>query len=114
MHRHWGEGECGERGDGHDDTHHPAELLEQYACHARNHGQREEHGNHGECGCDNGNGNLLCGMHSRLLRRRPSFNVRRHVLQYHNGIVHDVTDGDGETRQGNHVERTTRSIQIDE
>src|SRR5574344_363788 len=40
--------------------------------------------------------------------------MRCHVLQHHNGIVHHITNSDGEARQGNHVERASCGIQIDE
>ena len=53
-------------------------------------------------------------MDGCLLRRRPSFDVGSDVFEHHNGIVHNITNGNGQTRKGNHVERTACGIQIDE
>ena len=111
---HWREREGGHRGNRHDDTHHPSELLEEHTRHTAHHRQREEHGNHGERRSNNGYSHLVRSVDGSLLRRRPSLDVRGDVFEHHNGIIHNVTNGDGQTRQGNHVERTACGIQIDE
>ena len=40
--------------------------------------------------------------------------MRSNILEHNDGIVHNVTDGNTQTRKRNHVERTARCIQIDE
>ena len=54
-------------------------------------------------------------MNRCLLRLGPSFNMGCHILKYHNGIVHHITDSNGETRERNNIQRTTvYNTQIDE
>ena len=77
-------------------AHHPAQLLEQHAGHTGNHRQREEHGNHRQCRSDYGNRHLVRSVNGRLLGIGTALDVRRDVLQHHNGIVHHHTDGYGE------------------
>ena len=36
------------------------------------------------------------------------------ILQYHDGIVHDHTDGDGERTERDDVDGTARQIEVDE
>ena len=111
---HWCEGKGGNGGNRHDDTHHPSELFEEHTRHTTDHCQREEHGNHGERRGNNRYCHLVRSVNGCLLRRRPSLNVGGDVFEHHNGIIHNVTDGNGQTRQGNHVERTACSIKINE
>ena len=83
-------------GDEHNGAHHPAQLLEQHAGHTGNHRQREEHGNHRQRRSDYGNRHLVRTVNGRLLGIGTALDVRRDVLQHHNGIVHHHTDGYGE------------------
>ena len=45
-------------------------------------------------------------MYCGTLGARAALNVCCNVLEYHNGVVHHVTDGDAQTRQRNRVQRT--------
>ena len=94
---HWCEGECRSSRYSHDDTHHPTQLLEEHTCHTRNHGQWEEHTYHGECRSDNRDRHLVGTMNSSLLRVTTLLNMVCDVLQYYDGIIDDVTDGDTQT-----------------
>ena len=112
---HGGERKGRDGRDGHDDAHHPAQLMEQHTRHAADHGQWEEHGNHGEGRGDDGDGHLVGGMDGCLLGFRTALDVSGHVLQHHDGIVHHVTDGDGEAGERNDVQRTAvDDAQVDE
>ena len=106
--KHRREREGGHGGNDHDDAHHPAQLLEEYTRHARDHRQGEEDGDHRQRGSDDGDGHLVRAVHSRLRRRRAALNVRRDVLQDHDGVVHHHTDGDGERGERDDVDRVAR------
>ncbi len=51
-------------------------------------------------------------MDCRLFRVGTTFDMSGDILKHHYGIVDDATDGNGETRHGNHVQGTASSIQI--
>ena len=112
KHRRQREGSHG--GNDHDDAHHPAQLFEEHAGHARDHRQGEEHGDHRQRGGDDRDGHLVCAMYSRLRRRRAALDVGRNVLQDHDGVVHHHTDGDRKRRERDDVDRVARDGQIDE
>ena len=96
----------------HDDADDPSELLEHETCHTLDHGQREEHGKHCQCRRDYRDTHLLGRMHRRLLWLRTSLQMCRDVLQHHDGVVHDHTDGDRESRHRHDVEGVACSPQI--
>ena len=101
-------------GDGKDDAHHPAQLAEHHAGHSLNHRKRQEHGKHGERRGNNGDCHLVSGVNGRLLRVGSAFDVGGSILEHHNGIIDHQTDGDGETRERDDVERAVAQQQIDE
>ena len=111
---HWGERQGRSGRNDHDDTHHPAQLLEEHTRHARHHGQWEEHADHGQGRSDNRDGHLVRTMDGCLLGLRTAFDVVGHVLEHHNGIIHHVADGYRKTRQRNHIDRRAHHSQVDE
>ena len=65
---HRGEREGAGCRDGHDDTHHPTQLLEEHTRHTRHHRQWEEHSNHRQRRSNHGDSHLIRCMDSRLFR----------------------------------------------
>ena len=53
-------------------------------------------------------------MNGCLLRLRTTLNMCRNILQDHNSIIHHITDSDGQTGHGNHVQGTACDIEVDE
>ena len=51
-------------------------------------------------------------MHGRLLGFLAPFQVRGHVLQDHDGIVHHHTNGNGQSRHRDDIQRITRCQQV--
>ena len=92
---HRNQGQSTGSGHNHDDGHDPTQLLEHHASRAFDHGQRQEHGQHGQGGSDNRKRHFLRGMHGGFLRLLAAFDVGRDVFQDHDGIVHNHTDGNG-------------------
>ena len=98
----------------HDDGDHPTELPEHDTRHARHERKRQEHGNDRQCRHDDRQPHLVGTVYGRLLGRRALFHVGGDILQYHDGIVHDHTDGDGERTERDDVDGTARQIEVDE
>ncbi len=99
-------------GDDHHDGHHPAELAEEYAGHAGDEGQREEHRYKCQRGRDDRYGHLVGAVHGGLLRIGAALDVRRHVLEHHDGVVHHHTDGYRQGRERHDVQRVARGVEI--
>ena len=53
-------------------------------------------------------------MYGSLLGIAPALDVRRDILQYHDSIVDDHTDGDGERGERYDVQRVPRDEEVDE
>ena len=51
-----------------------------------------------------GNGHLVRGMYRCLLRFGTPFNMGRYILEYHNGVVHHVTNSNRETRERDDIQ----------
>ena len=111
-HRHKGEG--GGSGHDHDDGHDPAELLEHDAGHTGNHGQGQEHAEHRQGGRHYGDCHLGSAVHGCLLGFLAPFKMAGDVLEHHNRIVHDHTDGNRKRRHRYDVEGVAGCKQIDE
>ena len=111
---HGGEGKRRYGRYGEDHTHHPTQLLEHDTHHTASQGHGEEHGNHGERRGHYRDGHLIGGMDGGLLGVGTTLDMRGHVLEHHDGIVDHHTDGDRETGQRNHIERTVGNGQVDE
>ena len=101
---HWCESQRRSGRYGHDDTHHPTQLLEEHTGHTRHHGQWEEHTNHGQRRSHDRDGHLIGTMYGRLLRIGTTFDVVGDILQDDDCIIHHITDSDAQTRERNHVE----------
>ena len=111
---HRNEGEGSDSGDDHDDAGDPSELLEHDSGHTLDHGQRHEHGKHGQCGSDDGYTHLLGRMHGSFLRLCTTLKMRRDVLKHHNGIVDHHTDGYGQGGHRDNVQCVACSPEIHE
>ena len=110
QHGHQGESRRG--GHDHDDAHNPAQLPEHDTRHAIDHGKRQEHAQHGEGGCNNGNTHLGGAVHGGFLGFLSTLDVGSHILQYHNGIVHHHTHGNGQGAHGDDIQGVTRKEQV--
>ena len=89
---------CGS-GDAYHDGNNPAEFLHEDTHHAGQHGEGDEYGHKHKGGGDNGGPYLVGGTDSRFAWRFTAFYVFGDVLQHHNGVVHNHTDGNGERSQ---------------
>ncbi len=101
-------------GDDHHDADHPSQLAEEHSRHAGDERQREEHGYQRQRGGYYRDGHLVGAVDGRLFRVGAAFYVRRHVLEHHDGVVHHHTDGDGQCRQRDDVQRVAGGVEVDE
>ena len=96
------------------DGNNPTELAEEDTRHTRNHRKWQEHSNDNKRSGNNREPHLVGSVDSCLLRLRASLDMRSDVLEYHDGIVNDHTDGERECRERYDVERRARSKEVDE
>ena len=89
------------RRDADHDRHDPAQLAEEDTGHARHHRQRQEHGDDHQRGGDDRQPHLVGGVDGGLLGTRSPLDMGRNVLQHHDGVIDDHTDGDRERRERN-------------
>ena len=102
------------RRDADDDRDDPAQLAEEDARHAGDHRQRHEDRDDDERRGDDREPHLVGGVDGGLLRVRAALDMRRNVLQNHDGVVDHHTDGDGERTERDDVDGTARQIEVDE
>ncbi len=69
---------------------------------------------HTTIGGDDRQPHLVGGVDGRLLGIRTALDVGGDVLEHHDGVVDDHTDGDGERRERDDVERRPCGEQVDE
>ena len=77
------------------DRHNPSEFMEHDTRHTIEHRQRYEHSHEHEGGSDDRYPYFVRRIDSRLMRVFTTFDVAGDILQDHDGIVHNHTDGDG-------------------
>ena len=109
-HRDQGQGRG--RGNDHDDADDEAQLLEHNTGHTGHHGQREEHAEHRQGRRNNGDTDLRRAVDGCFLRFLTPFEVRRHILQDHDGIVHDHTDCNGQCGHRDDVQGVARRKEV--
>ena len=106
--------QSGGRGDDHDDCHDPTKLLEHDAGHAGSHRKRQEHAEHGQSRCNDGNTHFGSSMDGGLLRFLTPFKMGGDVLKNHDRIIHNHTDRYGERGHRNDVQGVAGGKKIDQ
>ena len=102
------QGQGVDRGNRHRDGNGDGELLVELAGNAAHGGHRHEHGDQRQRGRNDRTGYLAHGLDGGLPRGHALLHLLRHGLYHDNGIVHDDTDGQYQTQQGQGVYRETQ------
>ena len=98
--------------DRHRDRHRDiAEELTDLQFHDE-HGNEDHHRRQG--GNQHGTPDLRCALEGRLGGAQAAFAQAIDVLQHHDGGIHHHPDGEGQPRQGNHIDRTAQGRHGDE